>query len=250
MMAQDVMVACRRPPGTTAFPLAVIHPHPKLRPRLSVPSRSPARTAACLPSSQHRAARETSSGPFQIDLPYASASLSQPPSHERCDDGLRPLRYLSIRYTERLGEAGIAPSVGSVGDSYDNALAETVIGLFKTEVTAVEARGGPSSPSSSPPSNGWTGSTTGASSSPSATSHPPKLRPASTSNWRPAPRRRRTQTKQPPGNPVRFTIGLPPFPPSLRRGSPSTIAGMRYQALLFRLTSLDERPHSSPTTAV
>jgi putative transposase len=41
---------------------------------------------------------------------------------------------VSIRYTERLLEAGIEPSVGSVGDSYDNALAETVIGLFKTEV--------------------------------------------------------------------------------------------------------------------
>ena len=46
----------------------------------------------------------------------------------------RGSQYLSIRYTERLDEAGIAPSVGSVGDSYDNALAETVIGLFKTEV--------------------------------------------------------------------------------------------------------------------
>ena len=46
----------------------------------------------------------------------------------------RGSQYLSIRYTERLAEAGIAPSVGSVGDSYDNALAETVIGLFKTEV--------------------------------------------------------------------------------------------------------------------
>jgi putative transposase len=43
-------------------------------------------------------------------------------------------QYLAIRYTERLLEAGIEPSVGSVGDSYDNALAETVIGLFKTEV--------------------------------------------------------------------------------------------------------------------
>ncbi len=43
-------------------------------------------------------------------------------------------QYLSIRYTERLSEAGIEPSVGSVGDSYDNALAESVIGLFKTEV--------------------------------------------------------------------------------------------------------------------
>jgi len=46
----------------------------------------------------------------------------------------RGAQYLSIRYTERLAEAGIEPSVGSVGDSYDNALAETVIGLFKTEV--------------------------------------------------------------------------------------------------------------------
>jgi hypothetical protein len=43
-------------------------------------------------------------------------------------------QYLSIRYTERLGESGIVPAVGSVGDSYDNALAETVIGLFKTEI--------------------------------------------------------------------------------------------------------------------
>lgn len=43
-------------------------------------------------------------------------------------------QYLSIRYTERLAEAGIEPSVGSIGDSYDNALAESVIGLFKTEV--------------------------------------------------------------------------------------------------------------------
>jgi putative transposase len=44
------------------------------------------------------------------------------------------VQYVSIKYTERLAEAGIEPSVGSVGDSYDNALAETVIGLFKTEV--------------------------------------------------------------------------------------------------------------------
>jgi putative transposase len=46
----------------------------------------------------------------------------------------RGVQYVSIRYTERLAEAGIEPSVGSIGDSYDNALAETVIGLFKTEV--------------------------------------------------------------------------------------------------------------------
>jgi len=46
----------------------------------------------------------------------------------------RGSQYLSIRYSDRLADAGIDPSVGSVGDSYDNALAESVIGLFKTEV--------------------------------------------------------------------------------------------------------------------
>jgi putative transposase len=61
---------------------------------------------------------------------------------DRCGDtptGLvhhsdRGTQYLSMRYTDRLADAGIAPSVGSRGDSYDNALAESVIGLYKTEV--------------------------------------------------------------------------------------------------------------------
>ena len=54
---------------------------------------------------------------------------------------MRPLRrpiesaqYVSIKYTERLEDAGVEPSVGSVGDSYDNALAETINGLYKAEV--------------------------------------------------------------------------------------------------------------------
>jgi transposase InsO family protein len=46
----------------------------------------------------------------------------------------RGTQYVSMRYTDRLADAGIAPSVGSQGDAYDNALAESVIGLFKTEV--------------------------------------------------------------------------------------------------------------------
>ena len=46
----------------------------------------------------------------------------------------RGSQYLSIRYTERLAEAGAVCSVGSRGDSYDNALAETIIGLYKTEL--------------------------------------------------------------------------------------------------------------------
>jgi transposase InsO family protein len=44
------------------------------------------------------------------------------------------VQYLSIRYSERLAECGIQASVGMTGDSYDNALAETIIGLYKTEV--------------------------------------------------------------------------------------------------------------------
>jgi len=46
----------------------------------------------------------------------------------------RGVQYVSIRYTERLAEAGIEPSVGTIGDSYDNALAETINGLYKAEV--------------------------------------------------------------------------------------------------------------------
>ena len=46
----------------------------------------------------------------------------------------RGVQYVSIKYTERLAEAGLEPSVGSVGDSYDNALAETINGLYKAEV--------------------------------------------------------------------------------------------------------------------
>ena len=46
----------------------------------------------------------------------------------------RGSQYLSIKYTERLAEAKITPSAGSVGDSYDNALAETINGVFKAEV--------------------------------------------------------------------------------------------------------------------
>ena len=62
--------------------------------------------------------------------------------YERCGDDVGDLihhsdrgsQYLAMRYTDRLTDAGIEPSVGSRGDAYDNALAESVIGLFKTEV--------------------------------------------------------------------------------------------------------------------
>ena len=54
--------------------------------------------------------------------------------HQVLRPPIESAQYLSIRYTNRLTEAGIEPSVGSVGDSYDNALAESVIGLYKTEL--------------------------------------------------------------------------------------------------------------------
>ena len=79
------------------------------------------------------------SSSLRTDL--ALDALEQPIHDRPFGEGETPIhhsdrgsQYLSIRYTERLSEAGIEPSVGSVGDSYDNALAESVIGLFKTEV--------------------------------------------------------------------------------------------------------------------
>jgi putative transposase len=76
-------------------------------------------------------------GSLRSDL--ALDALEQALCDRDTDAGLihhsdRGTQYLSIRYTERLAEAGIESSVGSRGDSYDNALAESVIGLFKTEV--------------------------------------------------------------------------------------------------------------------
>ena len=62
----------------------------------------------------------------------------------------RGRQYLSIRYTERLAEAGAEPSVGSVGDSYDNALAETIIGLTRRRSFITAVHGGTSTRSNTP----------------------------------------------------------------------------------------------------
>jgi transposase InsO family protein len=60
---------------------------------------------------------------------------------------IEPGQYTSIAYTDRLNEVGAAPSIGTIGDSFDNAMAETTIGLFKTELhrnpAALAANGGP-----------------------------------------------------------------------------------------------------------
>jgi transposase InsO family protein len=84
----------------------------------------------------------------------------------------RGVQYLSIRYTERLAEAGIEPSVGSVGDSYDNALAKSVIGLFKTELIRRKGPWKGLDQLESRHSTGSAGTTTGAYSNRSAMFHP------------------------------------------------------------------------------
>ena len=89
-----------------------------------------------------------------------------------------------------LAEAGIEPSVGSVGDSYDNALAETINGLYKVEVIHRRGPWRNSRPSNSQPSSGWTGSTIAGFWSPSASSRRPKPRNATSpcSTTQPWPR--------------------------------------------------------------
>ena len=79
--------------------------------------------------------RVSSSLRSDLALDALEQALDQRPFQERLiHHSDRGVQYLSIRYTERLKEAGIEASVGSVGDSYDNAMAESVNGLYKTEL--------------------------------------------------------------------------------------------------------------------
>ncbi len=71
---------------------------------------------------------------FVLDALEQALYDRQPDRDELIHHSDRGSQYVSIRYTERLAEAGIEPSVGSRGDSYDNALAETINGLYKTEI--------------------------------------------------------------------------------------------------------------------
>ena len=71
---------------------------------------------------------------FVLDALEQALHARRPPQDGLAHHSDRGVQYVSIRYTERLAEAGIEPSVGSVGDSYDNAMAETINGLYKAEV--------------------------------------------------------------------------------------------------------------------
>lgn len=97
---------------------------------------------------------------------------------DRSDHGSQ---YVSIRHTERLAEAGIEPSVGSVGDCYDNALAETTNGLYRAEV--IHRR-------SWPRWRGWTGITIGTCSHRSVIAHRRKPKPITINHRARCPKRR------------------------------------------------------------
>ena len=71
---------------------------------------------------------------FVLDALEQALYERQPAAHALTHHSDRGSQYVSIRYTERLDQAGIQPSVGSRGDSYDNALAETISGLYKAEL--------------------------------------------------------------------------------------------------------------------
>ena len=71
---------------------------------------------------------------FVLDALEQALWARQPERNALIHHSDRGSQYVSIRYSERLAEAGIEPSVGSRGDSYDNALAETINGLYKAEV--------------------------------------------------------------------------------------------------------------------
>jgi transposase InsO family protein len=81
-----------------------------------------------------RRVSRTAHADFVLDALEQALHDRRPAKGGLIHHGDRGRQYVAIRHTERLLEAGIEPSVGSVGDSYDNAPAETVIGLFKTEV--------------------------------------------------------------------------------------------------------------------
>ena len=120
----------------------------------------------------------------------------------------RGVQYLSIRYTERLAEAEAVGSVGSRGDSYDNALAETVNGLYKAELINRQGPGGRSRRSSSRPPSGSISGTPAGSTRPAATSRRPSSRRPTISAYRRPPRPPETQSPESPRNPVRFLIEM------------------------------------------
>jgi hypothetical protein len=171
-----------------------------------------------------RVSRTAQAG-FVLDALEQARHDRRPPKGGLIHHSDRGRQYVAIHYTERLLAAGIEPSVGSVGDSYDTARAETGIGLFKTEVIRRRGPWRNMEPSGTPP---WSGSTGTTSAPPRADRQHPTRRVRGRMGDRPRkpphriaserrsrrrcyqqpsrPTRRRTHlTTEPPSNPARFT---------------------------------------------
>ncbi len=124
----------------------------------------------------------------------------QPGAIHHSDAGCQ---YTSIAFGQHLTEAGIQPSIGSIGDAYDNALAETTIGLYKTECTPAGSpfhTGLRQSPTSKPPPPpGCTGTTPADSCTASAAAHQPKPKPSTTLTTVPTARSPNSRCASNPG---------------------------------------------------
>src|SRR3954470_15291689 len=131
--AQALLVACHPPPETTVSPPPAIHPRGARRPRSPGPPQSPPRTAAD-PHAAPPLVDPANAKYLARPDPSAASECPSQPSVQVLRRLFDSAQYVSIKYTERLAKAGVEPSVGSVGDSYDNALAETINGLYKAEV--------------------------------------------------------------------------------------------------------------------
>jgi transposase InsO family protein len=88
----------------------------------------------CLMQLQRKLSATAMRTDFVLDALEQALYDRQPDQNALIHHSDRGSQYVSILYTERLAQAGIEPSVGSRGDSYDNALAETINGLYKTEL--------------------------------------------------------------------------------------------------------------------
>jgi transposase InsO family protein len=116
----------------------------------------------------------------------AQALWARPETRELIHHSDRGVEYVSISYTERLAEAGIAPSVGRVGNSCDNALAETIIGLYKAELIYKDAPWrGVAQVKLKTLDGGWTGSIRVGCLSRSAISHRSNMKRYTISNRKP-----------------------------------------------------------------
>ncbi len=115
-----------------------------------------------------------------ISLPGGEAVPE--PGNAEVDLTARGVQYLTIRYTKRLAEASAMRSIGSRGGSYDNALAETVMGLDKVELIH---RRGPWTRPSWPPPSGWTGGISAGSTAPPSVCRRPSTSAGSGSRRRP-----------------------------------------------------------------